>query len=414
MTSERAATRVRASRTRLPFAALAALALAGCVIPPSPAPRLPPEFPAARKARAESNLRVFDAVWDLVNRKYYDASFHKVDWRAAAATFGPQATAAADDEALYGAINGLLGLLNDSHTHALSPARAREHRTQERARTGFSLLRVDNRWVVTEVVPGSPAAEGGVKAGWLVRARNGVALEGPVDFHPLEGEVARWDFLDGDNRPVTLSLAAKMISTAPRHESRLLEGGVLYLRFDGFAHATQHWLHEELQARRDAPALVIDLRSNPGGGTFWLRDMLGEFFDRKTGVGVFTRREHEGDEAGSWQLGSVHYRGRMALLVDGGSASASEIFSAVLQERHRAVVVGRKTAGAVLASRFYSLPDGGQLQLSIEDYATPGGRRLEGEGHGVEPDVPVTLNLADVRAGRDRDLEAALRALAAP
>jgi carboxyl-terminal processing protease len=69
---------------------------------------------------------------------------------------------------------------------------------------------------------------------------------------------------------------------------------------------------------------------------------------------------------------------------------------------------------AVLASRFYSLPDGGRLQLSIEDYLTPSGRRLEGEGHGVQPDVLVDQKLADLRADRDRDLEAALQALAQP
>ena len=142
--------------------------------------------------------------------------------------------------------------------------------------------------------------------------------------------------------------------------------------------------------------------------------MLGEFFPTKIKVGTFTRRGGAADQAGSWQLGSAHYAGRIAVLVDESTASAAEIFTAVLQEQHRAVVVGRKTAGAVLASRFYSLPDGGELQLSIEDYATPGGRRLEGEGKGVVPDVPVALTLADVRSGQDRDLETALRALTAP
>jgi len=171
-------------------------------------------------------------------------------------------------------------------------------------------------------------------------------------------------------------------------------------------------LHAELRAHRDAPALVIDLRRNPGGGTFWLREMIGEFFAKKIAVGTFVRRGGAADEEGSWQLGSVHYAGRVAVLVGAGSASAAEIFSAVLQERRRATVVGRPTAGAVLASRFYALPDGGQLQLSIENYATPGGRRLEGEGNGVKPDVPVALTLTDVREGRDQDLAAALRLLA--
>jgi len=386
------------------------LVLGGCVTPVSPAPRVTPG--AAR--RAEANLRVFDTVWDLVNRKYFDAKLQGVDWNAAALEYGPKAVAAADDDQLYEAINGMIGRLKDSHTHAQSPERAREFRTQQVARSGFRLFKVEGRWVVGDVMPDSPAGLAGVQAGWLALARNGEPLRERADFHPRDGETAQWDFLDPADRPVSLSLAAKMLTIAPLQESRVLDGGVVYLRFDGFAFATRRWLHSQLKAHQDAPGLVIDLRLNPGGGTFWLREMIGEFFDRKVEVGTFIRRDGAGDEAGSWQLGSVHYRGRVAVLVSGASASAAEIFSAVLQERHRAVIVGRKTMAAVLASRFYSLPDGGRLQLSIEDYLTPSGRRLEGEGHGVEPDVPVDQKLADMRAGRDRDLEAALQALAQP
>jgi carboxyl-terminal processing protease len=395
--------------------ALAGVMLGGCATPVSPAPRVTVAALAPEQAgRAQRNLRVFDTVWDMVNRKYFDVKFHGLDWNAAALTHGPKATAADNDDALYESINGMIGQLKDSHTHALAPARAQEYRTQERARTGFGLLKVEDRWVVSDVVPGSPAGEAGVKPGWLVQARNGEPLGVRADFHPREGETDRWEFLDQEDRPVSLALVAKLISTAPRLESRPLEGGVVYLRFDGFAYAVRNWLHAQLRAHRDAPALVIDLRYNPGGGTFWLRVMLGEFFEKKIDVGTFIRRGGAEDEEGSWQLGSVHYRGRVVVLAGGGSASAAEIFSAVLQERRRAVIVGRKTMGAVLASRFYTLPDGGQLQLSIEDYITPGGRRLEGEGNGVEPDVPVNQKLADIRAGRDRDLEAALRSLAQP
>jgi carboxyl-terminal processing protease len=357
---------------------------------------------------------VFDTVWDLVNRKYFDAKLQGVDWNAAALEYGPKAAAAADDDSLYEAINGMIGRLKDSHTHAQSPERAKEFRTQQVARSGFRLFKVEGRWVVGDVMPDSPAGLAGVQAGWLALARNGEPLGERADFHPRDGETARWDFLDPADRPVSLPLTAKMLTIAPLQESRVLDGGVVYLRFDGFAFATRRWLHSQLKAHRDAPGLVIDLRLNPGGGTFWLREMIGEFFERKVEVGTFIRRDGAGDEAGSWQLGSVHYHGRVAVLVSGASASAAEIFSAVLQERHRAVIVGRRTMAAVLASRFYSLPDGGRLQLSIEDYLTPSGRRLEGEGHGVEPDVPVDQKLADLRAGRDRDLEAALHALAQP
>ena len=97
------------------------------------------------------------------------------------------------------------------------------------------------------------------------------------------------------------------------------------------------------------------------------------------------------------------------MLVDGATGSAAEIFAAVLQDHGRATVIGRRTAGAVLASWFYRLPDGGELQLSREDYVAPKGRRIEGAG--VVPDIAVPRELADVRAGRDRDLEKAIEVL---
>ena len=385
-----------------------------CATFTSPAPRVPESGLApAVAAHERENLRVFDAAWSLVARKYYDPTFHGIDWDAAARTYGPRATAAADRDGLYGSINAMIGLLQDSHTYALSPARAVEYHTHRRIRSGFGLLRIGDSWVVTDVVPDSPAARAGVKAGWLVRSRNGTPLSERADFHPQEDEVDRWEFLDRDDRPVSLQLATRMLSTAARREARPLAGGAVYLRFDEFSHDSRQWLRDQLRIHRDAPALVIDLRYNPGGGTFWMREMVADFFALPVNVGTFTRRGKPGSPQNSWELGSADYGGRVAVLVGAGTASAAEIFSAVLQVQRRATIVGRRTAGAVLASRFYRLPDRGELQLSVEDYVSPAGHRLEGRGQGVTPDVPVALTLPDVRTGRDRDLEAALRTLAA-
>ena len=91
------------------------------------------------------------------------------------------------------------------------------------------------------------------------------------------------------------------------------------------------------------------------------------------------------------------------------TVKAAEIFAAVLQDHGRATVVGRQSAGAVLASWFYGLPGGGELQLSREDYVAPKGRRIEGVG--VAPDIVVERTLEDMRLGRDRDLELALDVL---
>ncbi len=388
--------------------AIALALLAGCTTTPAPRVSLA-TVPAEQRARAQDNVRVFERVWGLVADGHYDPKLHGVDWPAAGLKYGAEVAAAKDDKALYASLNAMVGLLKDSHTHALSPAQVQERRTQTRARTGIYMTRVDGRWVVNEVMAGSPAELAGVKTGWLVVARNGTPFGERSEARPKEGEVARWEFLDTADRPVALDIAAKSLSTKPRQEARVLPGGFVYLRFDAFDTADRRWLSDQLKTNREAPGVVIDLRRNPGGGTISMGITIGEFFERSVDCGTFiTRGGYRGGKS-SWQFGSARYRGRVVVLVDGATGSAAEIFAAVLQEHGRATIVGRKTAGAVLASWFHGLPDGGELQLSREDYVTPKGRRLESDG--VEPDVRVVRTVADVRAGRDADLEAGLKVL---
>ena len=402
---------MRAARRRIGAMGLAfALAwLAGCTTTPAPRVALA-AVPVEQRARAEGNMRVFDRVWGLVADWHYDPKLHGVDWPAAGLKYGAEVAAAADDQALYAALGAMVGLLKDSHTHALSPTQTKERRTQTRARTGFYMTRVEGRWIVSELVAGSPAELAGVKTGWVVVARNGTAFGERSEARPKVGEVAQWEFLDHRDQPVALAIVAESLSTKPRQEVRVLAGGVVYLRFDAFDPADRRWLSDELKMNRAAPGVVIDLRRNPGGGTISLGITIGEFFDRAVDCGTFiTRGGYRGGKS-SWQIGSARYGGSVVVLVDGATGSAAEIFAAVLQEHGRATIVGRKTAGAVLASWYHGLPDGGELQLSRQDYVTPKGRRLENEG--VAPDVKVVRTAADVRAGRDVDVEAALRVLA--
>jgi carboxyl-terminal processing protease len=400
---------VNRSRWRIGAALIAMLGLlAGCAtLPPVHVPVA--DLPPSQQARALYNLRVFNAVWDLVHRKHYDPKFRGVDWDAAAAAFGPKAAAAPDETALYSTLNAMLAPLKDSHTHALTPAQAIERRTQERARTGFNMSRIDQRWVVTEVLPGSPADEAGVKAGWIVLARDGVPLGNRLNFRPREGEKAAWDFLDENGRQVRLSPVAKRLSIAPRQVAQELDGGFVYLRFDEFDGLDRRWLSRQLKQHANSAGVVIDLRRNPGGETFSLGISIGEFFDHPVDCGTFISRGGARHVKNSWQIGSAEYRGKVVVLVDASTGSAAEIFAAVLQDHARATIIGRRTAGAVLASWFYRLPDGGELQLSREDYVAPKGRRIEAVG--VQPDIIVPRRLADVRAGRDADLEVALRVL---
>ena len=385
------------------------LAVGGCVL--APASRFErPEFSVPPVSPRETrNADVFERVWRLVAERHHDPALGGIDWTAAGRRHGPAAVAATDEEALYRELNAMLEPLKDSHTRAVSPARAEERRSRTRARTGFAMERLEGRWVVNEVLPGSPAEQAGIRPGWIVVSREGRPLGEDIDFRPTAGEAATWEFLDEQDRPVRVAPVARDLSTTPRREERILPGGIPLLRFDEFDGPARRWLSERLKARADASGVVIDLRRNSGGETFSLGIVIGEFFRQAVDCGVFVTRAGTSSVKSSWQWGSARYAGRVVVLVDRGTASAAEIFAAVLQDHGRATIIGRPTAGAVLASWFYDLPDGGQLQLSREDYLAPKGRRLEGGG--VRPDVSVTRTLADLRAGRDRDLEEAVSLL---
>lgn len=363
----------------------------------------------ADAARARENLRVFNTVWDLVNRKHYDPKTQGERWDAAAKEFGPRAAGAKTRAELYDVLNDMLAPLEDSHTAALTPDRAHERRTQRRARTGFGMLRLSGRWVVNEVLPESPADVAGVKLGWVVVSRNGQSLDVQPEFRPKDGDSVDFEFLDEREQTVKLTLVARPLSIGSRQVVRKLDGGFVYLRFDEFAGKDRRWLSTQLKENLSAPGVVIDLRRNPGGETFSLGITIGEFFTKPVDCGTFVSRSGSRTEKDSWQLGSARYQGKVVVLVDRASGSAAEIFAAVLQDHERAKLVGRRTAGAVLGSWFYGLPDGGELQLSREDYYAPKGRRIERAG--VEPDFAIPRTFEDLRAGRDRDLEIALEIL---
>ena len=365
--------------------------------------------PLAAAERSVFNLRVFERAWTLVNEKYFDTKFRSVDWAALRTKYRPEAVAAKDDEALYAALNRMCAELKESHLVAIPPRHAHEFTTAHRASIGIRFRLLEGQRVVTDIVPGSPATAAGVQAGWLIVARNGAPIPEADPYFPKLGQPVTYAFLDERDQSHTLTLEPRLLNF-DQPESKALAAEYLYLRFDSFGRQSLHWLSEQLKAHASTPGVVLDLRNNPGGNMLALNVALAEFFPKKVSAGRTikrTGRERENDSL-SWL--SAHYTGRVVILTDHATGSAAEIFSHVLQHHHRATLVGRQTAGAVIVSRFYSLPGGGSMQVPIQDYVGLDGQRLE--GHGVTPDQTLPApTLAQLRAQFDPDLEAAVQAL---
>ena len=384
----------------------AVLGLAGCATVPT---EYREPAPLTAEARAALNLRVYERTWELVNEKYFDAKFRGVDWAAMREKYRAEAAAAVDDTALYRVLGRLCGELKQSHLTALAPRLAHEMENEHRAAVGLRWTEVEGRRIVTDLVPGGAAAEAGVQVGWIALTRDGRSLDAREEFITKIGRPVVFEFEDLEGRSVTLSLEPRLLDF-DRKVARDLAAGVRYLRFDRFETESMRWLSEELKTHRAAPGVIIDLRQNRGGNALVNMIVVEEFFDRRVPMGRFVQRSGKERETRGIALFSARYAGRVVVLIGPGSASASEIFAHVLQNQKRATVVGRRSAGAVIVSRFYSLPGGGRLQVPIQDYVGVDGQRLEGRG--VTPDVMVPApTFADWRAGRDPELEAALAEL---
>jgi carboxyl-terminal processing protease len=176
-------------------------------------------------------------------------------------------------------------------------------------------------------------------------------------------------------------------------DAKMLEAGIGYVRLTQFSEPTGEALKEalkDLTEEQDLRALILDLRGNPGGLLTSAAE-VAELFLPKGALIVFTK-----DRSGEAQLtyksgGRTHYTDfPIAVLVNGGSASASEIVAGALQDHGRAILVGEKTFGKGSVQSILPLDDGSAVKLTTAKYYTPGERVIHEKG--IEPDIAVEMN----------------------
>jgi len=374
----------------------------------------PPPPVAAGAPRPQRNLQVFDWAWTAVQTYYYDARFHGVDWSAAKTRYRPAAEAAPDDRGLYAVINAMLGELKDGHTRARSPREVAERKERRWIGLGLEVapLRSEQDAVaVTSVWPHGPAARAGVRRGWILQTCNGRGAKAFFASERLEeGQRVACAFLDRKDRPRSLELETRSVYLPPAREVERLDRSTVYLRFDEFKYEDTRWLYRQLVVQNLSRSMILDLRYNTGGDIFCLELIAGLFVPDgrmlgsavKPGVApraITSRRPRH----------TPYYEGPVVVLVSGSTSSAAEILTHALRGNCHAVVIGQRTVGHVLNAYQGDLPDGGEISFSIRDFLTPDGRHLEGSG--LEPDIPVSYHINDLRAGRDPGIDTALALL---
>ena len=332
-----------------------------------------------------------------------------------------------DEEALEtAAIDGMLAALDDPYTfYYTNEAYAAMNEETTGRYVGVGLLVGEDEngaLTVLRVFRDSPSEAAGMKAGDELTAIDatpvgaGTALgltettallKGDGEA-PVRVEVSR----DGEALAFTLTRGDVNINYV---EYSILEGEVGYLSIYQFTGDDVSGVEEALSAFRQAgvTALVVDVRSNPGG----LLDDVVKICDMLLPEGLIVYTEDRSGAREEYYADGEYWNVPMAVLVNGDSASASEIFAAAVQDTGRGVVVGEVTYGKGVVQTLYSFPEGDGVQLTTAVYYTPSGRSIHGQG--VTPDIEVSL-AADASvvyhapdAQTDAQLQAALEALSA-
>jgi carboxyl-terminal processing protease len=337
--------------------------------------------------------------------------------------------------------------LRDAHTRVLTPDQAKDRRATTSTTAGAVLFEVEGRPVLFDVIEGSPAAEAGLRRGMRVLEVNGAPVAEALRRSRQEvgrsssdraelllayrnlvsgraGEPLRLRVSGADGVPRDVELSRRALPAAPRFEARLLASGHLYVRFSHFRRPVARRFAAALAEHPNARGVVLDLRSNPGGDGKEGARLIAPLLDRPTLVARLATRTGKPPSAllGLVKLplrltagreGRQLFSGPVAILVNEGTASTSEVIAASLQERGRAKIVGTRSCGCALGVlRYRPLKNGGALAISEVGLLSGLGRRIEGEG--VAPDVAVQPRLADFSEGRDRGVEEAVELLDRP
>lgn len=294
-----------------------------------------------------------------------------------------------------GSIAGMVEGLGDPFSRYLTPAqyRAQQESNQGRhpASIGISFAAEEEHPIVTGVLPASPAQQAGVQAGDVILAVNADPTLGlsAAQVSALLGGGAESEvtlLLQRGASQLTLSMHRAPF-TSPTVVSTRLPGDLLYLRIYQFGTTTADEFTKQLQAGLPAKGVVLDLRGNGGGFVSAAVTVVSAFL--KTGEVLETR------ERSRTQVTDVHGNAiapavPLVVLVDGGTASSSEIVAGALQAHHRAELVGVRTFGKGSVQVDYPLDNGGALRLTVQHWLLPNGHSVD-RRKGLEPDHVVTL-----------------------
>ena len=353
----------------------------------------------AQASMHNSPKAVLDEAWQIVNREYVDTTFNQVNWLAIRQDLLSQEYSSPGEA--YTALRAALEQLDDPYTRFLDPKQFQALTNQTSGElSGIGIrLQIDaatQMLTVVEPLENSPASAAGIRTGDRVLAIDGRSTAGMTVQEAsqlIQGEAGTQITLRIDRTGQTafnLPLTRARIEV-PNVTSALREAGenqIGYIRLTEFSSHAPEQMRRAIQnlVNQGADAFVLDLRGNPGGLLQASIDISRMWLDSGAIVQTVNRagnsQEIMANHTAITQL-------PLAVLVDGNSASSSEILTGALMDNQRAIVVGSRTFGKALVQSVHSLSDGSGLAVTVAHYYTPNGTDISHRG--IIPDIQVSL-----------------------
>ncbi len=345
---------------------------------------------------------LYRKAWLLVQDMFYDKKFGSQDWARWRTRYEGKLKTQDDS---HKAIETMLASLGDPYTRFLSEEAFSEEKSQIEAHlfgVGMQLgMNKEHKVVVIAPIQDTPAYRAGIHPGDEIievdsKPVKGQSLDQVVkQIRGLPGTTVSITLMRGQERKKSSMTRAEVPIRAVANVDTL-PGNIAYIRLDSFiSHKADEEMREALKKSSGAKGIVLDLRNNPGGLLANAIQIANMFLDH--GVIVSTI---DADGYKNSTIASHHPLSTlpMAILINSGSASASEILSGALHDNHRAVLVGQTSFGKGLVQSINKLEDGSGINITIARYLTP--NDIDIHKTGIVPDYKIDLKEEDLKAGK--------------
>lgn len=361
-------------------------------------------------ALALTPQNLYDKAWRLINTKYVDDTQNQQNWERWRHKYD---NVIQDEEDAYVAIGTMVDSLGDVYTKFLTPKEYKEESESIQGSLkgiGVQIGVRDGKLLIIAPLEDTPGERAGLKSEDEIleidgKSTKGITVEAAADkIRGPEGTSVKLLIKRGNEEPklydiVRANIELKSVSTKPPKIGSV-DDNLGYIRLSSFiSRNAASEFQDALNQMKDKDGIIIDLRSNPGGlltNAIYIADML---LSSKVIVSTVDR---DGYKETQNSLSQVSTNQPIAVLINGGSASASEILSGALKDNKRAVIVGKKSFGKGLVQEINKLPDGSALHITIQKYLTPNGTDINKKG--IMPDYTVDITEADIKANKDPQL----------